>query len=252
MLATRKNLNQKKSVSLLVSLAFTIGLSENLIAEDINKDLVSIASSQPLPTSQSLGSIGYEIGVTNTSISPPSSQISSFFGTNETQLNLQRLYYTKGLPLPINVGLQFGADDKAKLTQAGFHISATVYERISMPSLSILFTSDTMNGYKDLNIKTHTLTTSIEYSPLHWVKLAVNQSFINGSIEYTDNPDSDSDWGLRDPTLDYKNQAKSTNSAFAYAITIKPMAGRFLHLTAERKESSSGISSTSFAISTGF
>ncbi|MEY4630821.1 MAG: hypothetical protein RIQ81_941 [Pseudomonadota bacterium] len=58
-------------------------------------------------------------------------------GSTDTVDSLMRLHLTKGLPIPVDLGMILGASPNGRTQQAGGHLQWTVFEGFRLPAVSV-------------------------------------------------------------------------------------------------------------------
>ena len=230
---------------LILASSFTTTYASNL-----DSTLSSTLCAQSNLPAYSLGSTGYRLGYAITELSSDF-DTSPYLGGSKQSSNISRIQFSKGTPLPINMGFQFGASENAQVFQQGAHLTWTAYESPGLPNITLRYSHDQLKGFRKLSVESQTASIGFEYSPIYWVSLASYRNLHKSSVDYLTNSDGEQ-WGIRDRELDQQVSTNTNNSSNSYRVQVKPFTQSQIYISLERKEFGSGNAANSIMISSGF
>ena len=172
--------------SLLIS---TYGFSNEPVT-NLFQDLAKINRYSPVEGAGSHGSLGFSLGL-GIQYSPWSNQSvlqeSTFHEESESSdgASVPKLYLTKGLYWPIDVGISIGNMSEGQITQLGGHLQWTIFEAFRLPALALRGSFNQLSGLNNASFSSLSASSVLSFSLFRVVTLFAEYGIArnSGSIE---------------------------------------------------------------------
>ena len=119
-------------------------------------ELASVNSASPIEGAGSHGTTGFTlgVGVNAPSIDGENAHVQrqttdKYIQPSGDRLYLTKLYFTKGLFSPVDVGINFGTAQGSVVQQVGGYLQWTIFEAFRMPALALRATIARLSGLQD-------------------------------------------------------------------------------------------------------
>ncbi|MBI5191810.1 MAG: hypothetical protein HZA08_00015 [Nitrospirae bacterium] len=151
--------------------------------KDMSKELGLLISYAPLSPAEPLGILGFDAGVEVTAAKIDSSNWKGVINNPPDYLILPKLHVQKGLPLGIDVGLEYATVPNSNISLYGGELKwAVLRGTIVSPAVAIRGSYTALSGVKELDASTYGLDASISKGFLFITPYAgVGQVWINTS-----------------------------------------------------------------------
>lgn len=152
---------------------------------DLSKELGLIISYAPLAPAAPLGVLGFDIGVEATAVKINSSSWDNAISNPPDYLILPKLHVQKGLPLGIDVGLEYATVPGSNISLYGGELKwAVLRGTVVSPAVAIRGSYTALTGVNELDASTYGLDASISKGILFFTPYAgVGQVWIDTSVK---------------------------------------------------------------------